>query len=132
MPSEKQPKMVTLKRGGKTWKIDPDNVRAVEGVLHDDGIRRVYYTKDQNELETAAMISRFRARGYEYKATENGLEIEFSMPQKKWLEIEKAQHENALARQQSRKDATMTSDGITAGLERLGDMSVDEFAAIAD
>ena len=131
MPSEKRPKTTKIARNGKVWNINQDEIRAREGVIGDDGIRRVHYAIDPGYPgDTAAAIQRMKARGYEHKEVNNGLDIEFSMPDSKFKAMEKVQHDQALARHRTQKDSTMGHEGTVAGLEQLQSMTPESFAVL--
>jgi hypothetical protein len=84
MPSESKPKTLTIKRGGKTWKIDPDELRRNGGSVDDKGIRRTTISKDPAYPSMVArQVQQLLKYGFKIES-ESSFEYVMAMPQKDW------------------------------------------------
>lgn len=134
MPSEKapsKPRASIIRKGGREWRIDPEEIRLRVGAVGDDGVRRVpYFIDASNPGDTGAMIQRYKADGWGYKTSEDGLSIIFEKDESNVQADTAKMHSAAIARQQAYKDRALQADGIDAGLERLSQMTAQEFETL--
>jgi len=127
MPSESKPKTLTIKRGGKTWKIDPEELRRNGGSVDDKGIRRTTISKvPAYPSMVARQVQQLLKYGFKIES-ESSFEYVMAVPQKDWEAKRDAEHKQTLDRRARDKATRIQDDGISASLEELQTMKAGDF-----
>ena len=101
-PRKAQSKVTTIRRGGKTWHIDHDEIREREGTVDASGMRTIRLFKDPaNPAHTAAQANNYRKLGYDVDDT--GYECVMTIKDSVYRAREAAQHEAAIRKTMPRK-----------------------------
>lgn len=127
MPSESKPKTQTIRRGSKTWKIDPEEIRRSSGSVDDKGIRRTTVSKDPAYPSAVArQVQQLLKYGFKVE-NETSFEYVMAIPQSEWLAKRDAEHRQVLDKRARDKATRVNEPGISASLEELQTMKAGDF-----